>query len=307
MAKLDLFVLTYNRADYLRQTLASIRAQTFTDYRLIVLDNASTDHTAEVVREFGAEHRPTTENIGGLPNLLRIKELAEADWVMSFHDDDLMHPQLLEALFRHIDTHPACTLAACNFLSSEAPEQDDFKTWTVTDAGWDFVNVAHLTSFCLTLNTVAFSSSIYRREAFLRMDPERYAPFGKIGDRPIMLDLCGEGTAFVLKDAYVNYRIHAGQDSSQGPGADEIIAMTRYYRGLTGTSWKTPWGRSFIVNNRAFLKNLYKWSCDRPRMSFNRFVWRALKAGACTRWVLVPRPLMRIVKKILRRRDPLFF
>src|SRR5438105_13937181 len=41
---------TYNRAKFLPQALASIRAQQFTDWELIVVDDGSTDDTAAVVR-----------------------------------------------------------------------------------------------------------------------------------------------------------------------------------------------------------------------------------------------------------------
>ena len=307
MHKLDLFILTYNRADYLRETLQNITEQTFNDYRVIILDNASTDHTREVVREFEVDYRPTTENIGGIPNFLRIRELAEADWVMGFHDDDLMHPHLLEVLFRQIEKRPDCALAASNFESVTVPDPATLRAKTLSEELWDFRNAAHLASFFLTHNTVGFNSCLYRREAFQHLDAASYAKFGKIADRPLMLDLCREGSAFIMKAPYIAYRTHAGQDSAEGPTADQIIALTRYYREHTGTRWSTPWGRSFIVNNRAFLKNLYKWCCERDTLSFNALVSRARKAGAATPWARVPRPLMRLVKKYQRRRDPLFF
>src|SRR4051812_27741752 len=42
---------TYNRAKFLPQAFASIKAQTFTDWELVVVDDGSTDDTAAVVAE----------------------------------------------------------------------------------------------------------------------------------------------------------------------------------------------------------------------------------------------------------------
>ena len=93
MPTLVLFVLSYNRADYIGETIESLIAQTFQDFRLIVLDNGSTDCTKDVVARYpSVEYLSLPENVGFYPNFLRIKEIASAEWVMAFHDDDLLHP-----------------------------------------------------------------------------------------------------------------------------------------------------------------------------------------------------------------------
>src|SRR5688572_3563508 len=63
----------YNGEKYLREAIDSILAQTFTDYELIISDNASTDSTPEICQEYAARdlriryHRNAT-NIGGANN-----------------------------------------------------------------------------------------------------------------------------------------------------------------------------------------------------------------------------------------------
>jgi len=43
---------TYNRANFLPQAIESVLAQDFTDFELIICDNASTDNTQEVVEKY---------------------------------------------------------------------------------------------------------------------------------------------------------------------------------------------------------------------------------------------------------------
>lgn len=48
----NIIVPTYNRANYLRETLRSVLAQTYTNIEVLVLDDASPDNTPSVVAEF---------------------------------------------------------------------------------------------------------------------------------------------------------------------------------------------------------------------------------------------------------------
>ena len=51
-AVIDIFLVTYNRENYLRESIASILKQTYKEFNLIILDNCSTDHTTQVVNSF---------------------------------------------------------------------------------------------------------------------------------------------------------------------------------------------------------------------------------------------------------------
>lgn len=99
--KVTVAIPTYNRADFLRQTLAGIAAQQFPrdHFEVLVIDNNSTDHTRAVVAEFaGATPAPRhiLETQQGL-DYGRNRAIAEARGdVIVFGDDDiLMQPDWL--------------------------------------------------------------------------------------------------------------------------------------------------------------------------------------------------------------------
>jgi len=99
---------TYNRSEMLRRTLQSVIAQTFTNFEVIVSDNASTDDTEAVVASFGDSRvrcLRLDENIGMLGNLTRCLHLGDAPYVMVLHSDDLIRPGLLAAAVDVLDTH----------------------------------------------------------------------------------------------------------------------------------------------------------------------------------------------------------
>ncbi|MCI0548311.1 MAG: glycosyltransferase [Candidatus Rokubacteria bacterium] len=105
----------YNGGPYLALALESILAQTFGDFELIVSDNASTDGTDAICREYAARdgrirYVRNRENIGANRNLNRVIELSSAPYVKVANADDLCHPELIERCVGQLDAHPDAVL-----------------------------------------------------------------------------------------------------------------------------------------------------------------------------------------------------
>ena len=106
MENLYAVVVTYNRADYLRNLLDSFARLGTGPARIIVVDNASSDHTADVVAAALAGGLPIDyarldENIGGAGGFSRGVELAlgrGAEWLWLMDDDVEVLPGAVEAL-----------------------------------------------------------------------------------------------------------------------------------------------------------------------------------------------------------------
>jgi glycosyltransferase involved in cell wall biosynthesis len=90
---------TYNRADYLRQTLQSAVDQTYPNLEIIVADNCSTDATGDIVTGFGDRritHVRHAANIGGQNNCNFCVSRAQGAYFLLLHDDDLIDPDFVE-------------------------------------------------------------------------------------------------------------------------------------------------------------------------------------------------------------------
>lgn len=73
--KLSIITITYNNADGLRKTLASVAAQTFRDFEHIIVDGGSTDGSIEIIRQYADSEaiRPENskaDNLASSPNHL---------------------------------------------------------------------------------------------------------------------------------------------------------------------------------------------------------------------------------------------
>lgn len=100
---------TYNAADTVRETLASILAQTYPNLVVHVSDNASTDDTLNVIESI-ADSRVTihryAENIGGEGNFNRCIQLAEGKYTAIFHADDIYEPDMVAKQVAFLEANP---------------------------------------------------------------------------------------------------------------------------------------------------------------------------------------------------------
>jgi glycosyltransferase involved in cell wall biosynthesis len=107
--KVSVCIPVYNGSDYIAETIQSVLSQTYTNYRIIVCDNCSTDNTADIVATFQDSRISfirNEKNLGLVGNANRCIDLADGEYVYIIHHDDLMMPQNLEKKARILDEHP---------------------------------------------------------------------------------------------------------------------------------------------------------------------------------------------------------
>jgi glycosyltransferase involved in cell wall biosynthesis len=92
---------TYNRKEYLKETIQSILDQTYKDYEIVIVDDGSTDGTEQMIKELGI---PVTyhwqENSGDASSRNKLIELARGKYISFIDSDDLLLPDTLERLVK---------------------------------------------------------------------------------------------------------------------------------------------------------------------------------------------------------------
>jgi glycosyltransferase involved in cell wall biosynthesis len=121
-------VLTYNHAPYLADALESIVAQDLDEaWEVIVADDASTDRTVEIAREFAArttriEVLTTPTNLGMQQNLRRAIEAARGTYVAFLEGDDFWtDPGKLRVQLEYLASHPRAS--AVGHLTEVVPAE----------------------------------------------------------------------------------------------------------------------------------------------------------------------------------------
>lgn len=106
----------YNGAKYLEKAIDSILAQTFTNFELILSDNASTDATPEICQAYAARdprvrYQRNPANIGGAGNTNLTFTLARGKYFRWAAHDDLCAPELLEKCVAALEADPGLVIA----------------------------------------------------------------------------------------------------------------------------------------------------------------------------------------------------
>jgi glycosyltransferase involved in cell wall biosynthesis len=116
----------YN-APYLGRTVDSLLAQSFVDFEVIISDNASTDGTATVARDYAARdsrvrYIRNPRNIGVARNYNRTVDLARGQYFKWAASDDLIDPTFVEKCVKVLD-HDRSVVAA--FARTKLIDADD--------------------------------------------------------------------------------------------------------------------------------------------------------------------------------------
>jgi glycosyltransferase involved in cell wall biosynthesis len=167
MSHFSVMVPVYNRADLIGKTLQCILNQSYEDFEISVIDDASTDNTVEIVETKYKDPRITVirnkENLGLTKNWNHCLELAQGPLVQIMQSDDLIDPDYLERVNKIFNDHPEVGFvsAACRYIDSSdqiigsPAEIPDF----IYEAGDDAVTAI------LTLGFPHVSSIIMRKSA----------------------------------------------------------------------------------------------------------------------------------------------
>jgi glycosyltransferase involved in cell wall biosynthesis len=228
VARVTVFIPTYNRADFLPHAVAGVLAQTYGDFRLIVSDNASDDDTPNVIARFDdprLEYVRQPENLGLLGNHNWFLEQVDSDYALILPDDDLVYPELLDRTVAELDSKPRAGVvhAAFDIVDDEGNVLLSHVNWTY---GLDSDCVESADEFIA--ESMRWSCRICASTALMRtaaLPPDRMSgdDFPAV-DFGMWLRMAAAGWEFAyLDDTLGAYRIHGASHSAafgppQGPG-----------------------------------------------------------------------------------------
>ena len=171
LVSLGLFV--YNGERFIEQTLDSILSQTFTDFELIISDNASTDRTGEIALAYAARdsrirYYRSDQNMGAGWNVRRVYELATGKYFKQAAADDLLEPDFLWRCVEILEKDPGCVLAYTR--TKEVDESGNFIKNYVTPMQADSTDpVARFRAMLLPLHNCYQVFGVMRMSALHRI------------------------------------------------------------------------------------------------------------------------------------------
>jgi hypothetical protein len=175
--KVSVIIPNYNHAPYLKQRIDSVLTQTFQDIEVIILDDASTDNSHEVIQGYLADSRvsfhPNKTNSGSpFIQWNRGVQLARGEYVWIAESDDYCTNDFLATMVPLLDMHNNVGLAYCQSwrVDSDGNREGNMEWWTaeLDTRRWNasFINQGHreCADYLLWKNTIPNASAVLLRK-----------------------------------------------------------------------------------------------------------------------------------------------
>jgi glycosyltransferase involved in cell wall biosynthesis len=275
LPKISVVVPNYNYARHIRQRLETIVQQTLPIYELIILDDASTDDSVEVISEWLAENNVECRLVINECNSGCVFDqwakgvaLASGDFVWIAEADDLSLPEFLETVLAPMERDPQVVLSYCESQQINERRQSltvNYQDYLAVICGdrWKVPYIANgkdeIVNCLAIMNTIPnVSGVLFKRERLastfaLHLDAIR--SLGKAGDWLTYVKTLQDGKiAFSPRPLNLHCR-HSGSvigGSSAAGLVDEIASVQR------SVACDYPLPGDVIVRATAYIKQLEK-------------------------------------------------
>ncbi|HKR37540.1 MAG TPA: glycosyltransferase family 2 protein [Steroidobacteraceae bacterium] len=216
--KVTMGMPVYNGEQFVEAALRSVLAQTFADFEVLISDNASTDRTGEICRDYAARdarirYTRNEVNLGFCRNQNSVYQRARGAYFLLTHHDDIRSPDYLERTVPVLDADP--TVVVCYTQTRDIDEHDQplprrdpllrFDSRDLRERFRDVIRMDHICEpdFGLTRTDVL-------RTTCLHGD---YAD----SDRVLLAELALHGRFHRIPEYLFFRRAHTGQSTSVAP------------------------------------------------------------------------------------------
>ena len=164
--KVSVITVTYNRQDFIREAIESVLTQSFTDWELLIIDDASTDQTQSIANEYIAKdarikYYKNDKNLGIARTRNRGLELARGEYIAPLDSDDVwLDKNKLQKQVEFLDINQDYALLGGGIMHIDAKSKNIKKVlYPVYDS--------MIRNIILQFNPFPQSSLLYRKKAAL--------------------------------------------------------------------------------------------------------------------------------------------
>ena len=100
LPQITIITTSYNYSEYISQTIESVQAQTFSDWELIIVDDASSDNSVEIIKKYCDDKRIKLichdKNKGLKESIKTALKYAKGEWIAFVESDDTITSDAFE-------------------------------------------------------------------------------------------------------------------------------------------------------------------------------------------------------------------
>ncbi|RFS13400.1 glycosyltransferase [Emticicia sp. C21] len=209
MPVVSVLMPVYNAERYVKEAINSILNQTFKDFELVVLNDASSDSSKEIILSFQdarIRYIENEHNRGLSFSRNRLLSEVTGEYIAWLDADDIAHPTRLEEEYRFLEEHSNHAMVAswARLIDSEGKPTGNYIKSYIPDE--------YLSALLLFVNYFVQSSVMLRKS---QLPEVHYRPeFPPTEDYELWVRVAAQHEVAILPKTLVDYRIHTTNISS---------------------------------------------------------------------------------------------
>lgn len=199
----------YNGAEYLRETIDSVLNQTLRDFTFLIVDNASTDNSIEIIKSYNDPRikiAPLPENIGQIKALNKGLDFIEDGLIARLDADDICMPDRFDRQVAFMDANPG--IGICGTFARAFSPAKTFR--------WTYPTVPEEIKVNLLFECAMVHPSVVMRKEVLDLYSLRYDDTMNHSFDWDLWQRAAQHTQLAnIPDFLLRYRLHEKSQSSQ--------------------------------------------------------------------------------------------
>jgi glycosyltransferase involved in cell wall biosynthesis len=273
-ARLDIAMPFYGDVELMKEAVASVRAQTDADWRLLVVDDGSPEPVAQwfhTLDDPRVEYHRNAENLGIAANFQRCLELSSADLVTFMGCDDRMLPDYVRLARKAFSSpisedvavwHPG--VVVIDGYGSRVTPLADLVKWVLRPQshGSSRLSGQQLVTRLMHGNWTYFPAMCWRRKAI--SDFGFSQDVSVVQDIELLVDVAVAGWSVLLDSTNAfEYRRHAGSVSSRERSGIRFAEESTLFRQLAEQFEAIGWTRAARAARWRITSRLHHWLARR--------------------------------------------
>lgn len=201
--KVSVLMSAYNSEKYVGEAIESILNQTFSDFEFVIVNDGSTDKTAEIIKKHAEQDKrinfiDNKKNAGLITALNQGLNFCNGEYIARMDSDDISLPTRFAEQVEYMDNHPEC--GACGTWIKK------FGPGTHRDKIIKYPKVVKFLDFLIYGDQVAQPSAMTRRSVIVDNNIQYNPKYKYAEDYAFWINISRHSTVHNLQKVLLNYR-----------------------------------------------------------------------------------------------------
>lgn len=203
--KISVLMSAYNSEKYVAEAIESILNQTFKDFEFIIVNDGSTDKTAEIIAQYAKSDKrikfiDNKNNAGIVAALNQGLDFCNGEYVARMDSDDISLPERFAKQVKYMDGHPECgALGAWTEKFGPSVKRND---------GVRYRSKLKLLDFIIYGNCVVNPTAMVRRSILIDNNIKYKSEYKYAEDYAFWVEVCKHAEIHNLQEILLKYRWH---------------------------------------------------------------------------------------------------